>query len=128
MSEVQNHRPYTVGVSIAAGLIFLITIFHIWKFVIRKLCDSPEAVGLEAVETEIALPERKLSSLCIQQHEMVLHYDCEMVQVDVDKKRILISRSLSGKKINRSHNLKRENESCAVTFFAGYSHQYVNEA
>lgn len=148
MTGIKKHsdpaRTYTVGVSIAAVLIFLIAIFHIWRFIfrkIRKCWNFPEEIDLEAFETEIPVQERKLSTFCIQQLEMVLQCDENFTRVDFKKKQVnkpSCSRSVSlnvGKsRAERKKSFKRSlrrpsnrsNE--PLTFFAGYSHQHVNES
>lgn len=157
MSTVQSGasethtRPYTLGVSIAVVLIFLIAIFHAWKFVFKKVKKWINgAHQVEAAVIEIPIPhqfDRKVSSACIQELEMVLKYDDETAGISLHhvQKRPVIMRSYSEDsgvtKLKRKKSLRRMRHSignnkmrqvCGVpenklTFFAGYSHRHCLE-
>lgn len=66
-------RPYTVGVSIAVVLIFLIAIFHVWSFIFKKIRKRFHKTEFEIVEIPVTNNSgRKISAACIQQLDMVL--------------------------------------------------------
>lgn len=154
MSDFDEHdpstRPYTVGVSIAVLLIFLIALFHVWKFIFKKVKKWLNPTQLEAVITEIPFPDhgdRKLSTDCIEQLEMIIRYEKEFSEINRNPKRaIRYCRSLSensGKVLERKRSVKRKRNSVTqqnihqyfvqpsstggITFLAGYSHRHVNE-
>ena len=143
-------RHYTVGVSIAVLLIFLIAIFHLWKFVFKRVKRWLNPTQLEVVITEIALPEhgdRKLSTNCIQKLEMFINYDDDLPRNSnlnpQRAKRRSLSESSGRKILERKKSIKRKRNSivqcnCSqsiiqpsttmgVTFLAGYSHRHVDE-
>lgn len=142
-------RPYTVGVSIAVLLIFLIALFHLWRFVFKRVKRWLNPTQLEVVITEIALPEhghRKLSTNCIQKLEMFINYDDDLPRNNVNSqrtKRRSLSESSGRKVLERKRSIKRKKNSivqcnCSqpitqpsttmeVTFLAGYSHRHVDE-
>lgn len=148
MSDIHYHQPFTVGVSIAALLIFLIAIFHIWKLIFKKIIkhhqtrwDSCDDEVIQSVETEIPLPERKLSSACVQQLKIVLE-NKEEVLVNLNnckKSRPAYGRSISEnnkttkfprkKSFERSlrKTSNRPIEPSSFTLFAGYIHKHVDE-
>lgn len=145
-------RPFTVGVSIAAFLIFLIAIFHVWKYIFKKIKKWLSSTQPEVIEvTEIPatrIEDRKLSLACIQQLEMILKYEDEVSGVgNVYKQRPSYMRSNSEgsaiRKFERRKPLKRtrhsiahakhrrsiseQNDAATITFFAGYSHKHIAE-
>lgn len=154
MSEFDSSthtRPYTVGVSIAVISICIIALFHLWKFIFKKVKKWLNPTQLEAVITEIPLPDhgdRKLSTVCIQQLEMIIKYDDELSKINLNPKRNRYCRSISenaGRNIlERKKSLKRKrtsfvqkkcsqtlvqpnSTSVGITFLAGYSHRHVDE-
>lgn len=139
-------RPYTIGVSIAAFLIFLIAIFHVGKFIFKKIKKCLNSSNQEEV-TEIPVKrndDRKLSLACIQQLEMTLRYEDEVSGVREIYKRPFM-RSLSEaartKKLERSlktrHSIANNKyrqpsfteqfDTPKITFLAGYSHRHIND-
>lgn len=148
--DLSTHtRPYTVGVSIAAVLIFFITLFHIWRFALKKIKKFLNINQLEAVIVEI--PEknhegRKLSSSCVQQLDMILSYSDDPSETYLVHTQKRVSRrslsenssrletnsarrkrnSIAGQR-ERQSTSQQENVSKAI-FFAGYSHRHINDA
>lgn len=139
--------PYTIGVSIAAFLIFFIVIFHVAKFIFKKIKKCLNSSHPEDAETEITVKrynDRKLPLACIQQLEMTLRYEDEVSGVKEIYKRQYI-RSLSEaaviKKPERSLKTRHSigpnkyrpqffSEQCdtpKITFLAGYSHRHIND-
>jgi hypothetical protein len=133
-------RPYTYGVSIAAVLIFLIAIFHVWKLIFKQIKKLNETNQLETVVTEIPTirQDRKLSASCIHQLEMVLHYDDKVngIQLQHTQNRSRNSRKSERKSSRRNSGVSEKFqrfssekiESEKITFFAGYSHRHINDA
>lgn len=141
-------RPYTVGVSIAAVLIFVIAIFHVWKFIFKKIKKWLNLSQEDPVVIEIPVSpneERTLSSACIQELEMVLTYEDESTAIH--KQRVPYLRSMSEgsgmRKLEKKRSSRRTRDSIAhqkqrlslsqqniasMKFFAGYSHRHINDA
>lgn len=143
-------RPYTVGVSIAVFLIFLIALIHVWKFLVKKIKKCLNSNQLETVITEVPPSHhegRKISSSCVHQLEMVLKYDDEVAGINVfHTQSRMCKRSLSENlgRLERKRSVKRKRNSISnqkvressdqeshisrATFFAGYSHRHINDA
>lgn len=142
-------RPFTVGVSIAAVLIFLIAIFHVWKFIFKKIKKWLNSSQPEIVVPEIQVSqneERKVSLACIQQLEMILKYEDELGSVRIKRTPYLRSMSEGSgtRKLERKRSVKKsrhsivhhkhrqsfseQNDAATITFFAGYSHRHINDA
>lgn len=117
-------RPYTVGFSIASLLIFLIALFHLWKFIFKKVKKwlNPNH-KLEAVITEVPLPDhgdRKLSTDCIQQLDMVINYEDELSEITLKPKRVFcrsLSEDMGRKALERKKSIKRKRNSVAQPNF-----------
>lgn len=136
-------RPYTVGVSIAVVLIFLIAVLHVWNFIFKKIKKRFYTADLEVEEIPVReISGRKISSACIQQLDMVLTYDDEICEKDFTNPRCLptvtVERNI---KISEKRSLRpmvshkpRQSiknvpiNSGKVVFFAGYSHHHINDA
>lgn len=144
--DLSTHtRPYTVGVSIAVVLIFLIAIIHLWKYLLKKIKKWLNQNELEVIETEISNPHvegRKLSTSCHQQLQMILKYEDEVAGIKLcHTQKRKINRSLSE---NEGRSKKKQSQKCRkyslsqqrqrkidptekLIFFAGCSHRHVNE-
>lgn len=152
--EQPNHsRQYTVGFSIAAVLIFFILIIHLGRFIFRKIRKCLNKDSVEVIVTEIPVTqndERKLSTHCIQQLELILKVEDEVSGIELcDSQRRAFFRSNSDNiktlkhqtkrstqryrhsTVHRSQRLgqsfKQPSESKKNTFLAGYSHRHVND-
>ena len=147
-SEVGNSasshtRPYTVGVSIAVVLIFLIALLHLWSFIFKKIKKRLNSTDFEVIETEIPVKRidgRKISSSCIQHLDMILKYEDEVdgeklshnefrTKSLVNKTRKFKSEEINSKSRSASLNQKTKSSQRGdkIIFFAGYSHQHNNE-
>lgn len=154
-ADLSTHsRPYTVGVSIAVLLIFVIAFFHLWKFAFKKIKKCLNPPQLESVITEIPPRDhgdRKLSTNCIQQLEMVVKYEEELPGFGTNLKSQRVNRynkramsEYSGTKLKeRKKSIKHKRNSVVqanfndssdqrlsavgITFLAGYSHRHVND-
>lgn len=144
----QHTRPYTVGFTIAAVLIFFLVVVHLSRFIFRKIKKYLNGDPVELVITETpAVPgeERKLSTHCYQQLELILKVEDEVSSVssthkqkrpflrsnseNVENWKMKRNQSRRSSTVNRTRklgqSLKQPNEIGKVTFFAGYSHRHV---
>lgn len=146
MSE-SNHptthtRPYTVGVSIAVVLIFLIAIFHVWNFIFKKIKKRFNQTEIEIVEIPVKDNSgRKISAACIQQLEMVLTCDDQVFENDEAKQTFKTTVTVERNKVSEKgtrHVISTQKQgqtiksvtvdSEKIVFFAGYSHHHINDA
>lgn len=142
VEETSHSRPYTVGVSIAVVFIFLIAIFHVWRYFFKKIRKWLKSNQPEEVIIEVPSPnnggERKLSSTCVQQLEMILKYSDEPEGIEVvhKQKRTLSLNSGSGGKIpidsrrqqKRFQSFTHAPSNNEICFLAGFSHLHkINE-
>lgn len=135
-------RPYTVGVSIAVVLIFLIAIFHVWSFIFKKIKKRYNKTEFEIVEIPIKDNSgRKISAACIQQLDMVMTCDDKVFDDEAGKqsfrttvnfKQDIVSEKgtpevISSRK-SRQPNKYVRIDAQKIVFFAGYSHHHINDA
>lgn len=150
--DLSNHsQQYTVGFSIAAVLIFFILIIHISRFIFRKVKKCLNRDPVEVIITEIPVTyndERKLSTNCVQQLEMILKVDDEVSGINSNHRRAYFrsnSENVDALKLKRKgstrrhrystvhrsrrigQSLKQSNGPSKITFLAGYSHRHVND-
>lgn len=122
-----HSRPYTVGFSIAAVLIFFIAIFHFWKFVLKKFKKwlNSSQPHLEPLEEEIPPSqnyERKLSSVCVKQLEMILEYEDEPSDIKVRHTQAPpFTRSLSGRYLNLIRSRLMNDPDLVATYINKYA-------
>lgn len=145
--DLSSHtRPYTVGFSIAAFLIFFIVIVHLSRFIFRKVAKCLNDDQVEVIITETPVKQndgRKLSTNCVQQLELILRVNDEVSGIDLrqTQRREIIARSntehLTTQKkrstnrnrhstVHQNRKHKRE-QPYEITFLAGYSHKHIND-
>lgn len=138
----EHTRPYTVGVSIAVVLIFLIAILHVWSFIFKKIKKRINKTDFEIVEIPVGDNSgRKIYSARIQQLDMVLTCDDEVFENDAAKQSfqttVTVESNKNSKKGTRhvvssqkpGQSIKSVTvDSKKIVFFAGYSHHYINDA
>lgn len=136
-------RPYTVGVSIAVVLIFVIAILHVWNFIFKKIKKRFDLANLEVEEIPARRDSgRKISSACIQQLEMVLTYEDKAFGKDFPKQScsttVTVEPNTNFSKVGSrfpkisqkpGHSFKKGPiDSGKIVFFAGYSHHHIYDA
>lgn len=136
--EKHQASPYglTVGFSIAAVLIFLIAMLHIWKYLFKKLRKwwNPPTQMEGPVMPEISVQhhgDRKVSSTCTHQLEMFLKYEDEVSGINFTHKERncnIKGFKKSSMKQQRFSTPSPQPEVEKITFFAGYSHRHINDA
>lgn len=114
-----HSRPYTIGFSIAAILILLIALFHLWRFVFKQI---KKFVNRNDLGTIIEVPSthnatRRISKRCVQKLEMVVVTD------DMEEKFHCIEK----RKLPQNQNPSIEENIEIANFFAGYSHKHIDE-
>lgn len=145
MSSVE----YTFGAAIAVIIIFFVAIYHVWRFILKKIKQiNLSASQLETVVAEIPpiqVEGRKLSSAYIQKLEIFVQYEKNNAGVKISQTKnraFLRSQSECGTKLERKFSVRRKRNSIAhhkirqftdqsnstkkPSFFAGYSHQYAD--
>lgn len=133
-----QRRPYTVGVSIAVVVIFIIAIFHVWRYTLKKI---KKYLNSNQVEDIIEIPSqrehegRKISTSCIQQLDLFLQIEDEKYGINLvhTERKSRKSFSRDSKMLAKRHSMKSGKNSTSskvqeicrqpkATFFAGYSH------
>lgn len=141
-------RPYTVGVSFAFLLIFLIAMFHVWRYIfkeIKKCVREPEIVPMEI---PISNRDRRISSpLSVQQTGLKCEDDKFLrIKLSHKQRRQKLIRSSSDnsrqlktikKNSSKRHRRSTRKQSFAsrsqvekengLKFLAGYSHLSFDE-
>lgn len=111
-----HSRPYTIGFSIAAILILLIALFHLWKILfkqIKKLVNRDElGTIVEVPSPRSSQATRRISTRCVHKLEMVVVCD------DQEGKFLHVEK----RKLQQTPSIEAQNDT--VNFFAGYTHKH----
>lgn len=114
-SDSDYSRPYTVGFSIAVILILIIGIFHLWRYLFRKIqkyMNRNELGSIVVVPSDFS-GSRRISKKCIKKIEVQIVCDDEEEGFHhVERRTILNGNSEDGQTVN---------------FLAGYSHKHIDE-
>lgn len=144
--QTPHTRPYTVGVSIAVVLIFIIAIFHAWNYLFKKIKKRLSKSDFELDEVEVEVPVgqlggRRVSSAFIQELEVIgydVSFENELFNTKESRGAKVFDKSQSLKNFERSpsrqirklslQHQKYRQSGDKIIFFAGYCHQHNNDA
>jgi hypothetical protein len=124
-------RPYTVGFSIAAGLILSVAV---GKFIVKKVkkwlsSNQPDICAITPKCNPNCSSERKVLPTNAQKREIFVKYENEFSGTDTESPSFMIYKS---SKADKKSSIKQkelpDQEGGNIVFFAGYSHLHYNEA